>query len=845
MTHATSCPQCDSSFSPEETDAGACPRCLIAIGLGKAPAAAAAEDAFSIESLEAIGERIGPYEILDVIGEGGMGVVYLAQQVEPMRRQVALKLIKPGMDTREVLARFETERQALARMNHPGISQVHDAGATPLGRPFFVMELVTGIPITRYCDDRRLDLEERLSLFLQACAAIQHAHQKGIIHRDVKPSNVMVSNEEGRPRVKVIDFGIAKATENHPGQFSLHTRDGLLLGTPQYMSPEQAVAGGRDVDTRTDVYALGLLLYEMLTGALPYDDSEATRDDLEALRRQILEQDPPRPASRVHALGEAASRAAHLRRTDAASLRRRIQGDLDWIVMKALEKDRARRYASAHELAADIERHLRHEPVVAGPPGAGYRTRKFVRRHRVGVFAAALSMTLLLGVTVAVSLQARRIAAERDRANREAEAARQVSRFLVDLFNVSDPGEARGNTIPAREILDQGAAKIESELSGQPELQASLMSTIGSVYSKLGLYGQSAPLLEKALETRRLVLGEDHPDTLRSILEVGAVTFSQGKLPEAEALLREALSRSRRALGEDHPTTLTALSDLGVTLHFQGKLAEAEQIYLEALRRRKQALGGDHPETLETVNNLATLLYAQGRLDEAEPYLRDALEGRRRALGADHPETLDSMINLCPVLMALERLDEAEPVCREALDAGRRIRPDHPKTIVSINNLGKLLALQGRDDEAEAFFREAMLALRRTVGDEHPDTLVAIGNLGDLYTKQGRLREAEALLVPAVGAARRVLPPGHVVTALTLTNYARFLAAAARYEEAEPVLLEAHSILDGAVGSAHRFTRRAVDSLAALYEAWGKPDEAARWRSGIALPAAAPPGRAE
>ncbi len=841
MTHATSCPQCQSTFSPEVTDAGSCPRCLIAIGLGDAPMAAS-EDAFSIESLEAVGERFGPYEILDVLGEGGMGVVYLAQQAEPIRRQVALKLIKPGMDTREVLARFETERQTLARLSHPGISQVHDAGATPLGRPFFVMELVTGIPITRYCDDRRLDLDERLPLFLQACAAIQHAHQKGIIHRDIKPSNVMVSSEEGRPRVKVIDFGIAKATENHPGQFSLHTRDGLFLGTPQYMSPEQAVAGGRDVDTRTDVYALGLLLYELLTGVLPYDESRVTRGDLDALRKQILEQDPPRPASRVHSLGEAASRAAHQRRTDAGSLRRRIQGDLDWIVMKALEKDRARRYASAHELAADIERHLRHEPVVAGPPGAGYRTRKFVRRHRAGVFAAALSMTLLLAVTVAVSLQARRIAAERDRANREAEAARQVSRFLVDLFNVSDPGEARGNTIPAREILDQGAAKIESELSGQPELQARLMSTIGSVYSKLGLYGQSAPLLEKALDTRRTVMGAAHEDTLRSMLELGEAYLSQGKLAEAEALMREALSGSRQALGEQHPTTMSALSDLGVTLHFQGKLAEAESAYGEALRRRREVLGADHPEALETANNLAALLYTQGRLADAEPYMRDALEGRRRALGADHPETLDSMINLCPVLMSLDRAAEAEPVCREADDVGRRVRPDHPKTIVSINNLGKAAGLLGRDDEAETLFTEAIGALRRTVGDEHPDTLVAIGNLGELYTKSGRLREAGEILIPAVGAARRVLPPGHVVTALTLINYARFLTATARYDQAEPLLLEAHRILDGAVGSAHRYTRRAIDSLAALYEAWGRNDDAARWRSEPAPAATAAPG---
>ncbi len=836
MNKSSTCPHCGAPFVLEESQADTCPRCLLSLGLPADPDAAE-EEPPSLDALEAIGEHMGPYEILDVIGEGGMGVVYLAQQTEPIRRQVAVKLIKPGMDTREVLARFETERQSLALMNQPNISQVHDAGVTRLGRPYFVMELVSGIPITRYCDERALGLRQRLALFLQVAAAIQYAHQRGIIHRDIKPSNVLVSDQEGEPRVKVIDFGVAKATESHPGRATTHSRDGILVGTPEYMSPEQVVSGGRDVDTRTDVYALGLLFYELLTGVLPFDAPGMGRDDFESVRRRILEEDPPRPSARVHSPDGGSAALARRQRGDAAMLARHLRGELDWIAMRALEKERARRYASAHELASDIERYLRLEPVVAGPPGTGYRVRKFLRRHRVGASVAALLIVTLLAVTVIVSVQARRIASERDRANLEAEAARQVSQFLIDLFSVSDPGEARGNTISAREILDEGAAKLERHLETQPEIQARLMATIGTVYSKLGLYDRSAPMLEKSLATRRSVLGPEHPDTVRSMLELGELYFSLGKIAEAEVVLREALGTSEKTLGDEHATTLAALSDLGVALHFQGKLPDAEATYREALAKRQRVMGADHPETLETANNLAALLYAQGRLQEAEPYMRATLEGRRRALGPDHPETLDSVINLCAFLMALDKLSDAEPVCLEAVEASRRVRPDHPKTIVSINNLGKLRALQGPDADAEPLYTEAIAMLRRTVGDEHPDTLVAIGNLGDLYTKQRRLEEAGALLVPAVDAARRVLPPGHVITALTLLNYGRFMAATARYKEAERMLIEAHGILEGAVGPTHRYTKRAVDSLIGLYEAWGNLEEAARWRSGQAPPA--------
>jgi non-specific serine/threonine protein kinase/serine/threonine-protein kinase len=816
MSLPPSCPRCGAARSPREASRGVCPRCLLSLGFGEPGEAASA-----VDPLDAIGRRIGPYEILDLLGEGGMGVVYLAEQSEPIQRRIALKLIKLGMDTRAVIARFESERQALARMDHPDIARIHDAGVSPEGRPYFVMEYVPGLPITGYCDRERLEVRSRLRLFLRVCRAIQHAHHKGIIHRDVKPSNVLVQEVDGQPVVKVIDFGVAKAIDRPLAQHTLFTEQGVLLGTPEYMSPEQAALDGLAVDTRTDVYALGLLLYELLVGAHPFGVDDPRRVGLDEIRRRIREDEPPRPSARLASGAIRVDEILRARRTELAPLRRALRGDLDWIVMKALEKDVDRRYPSPSDLAADLERHLAHEPVAAGPPGALYRARKFLRRHRLGTAFAASVLVLLAAFGVSRGIQARRIVRERDRANLEAEASERVSRFLIDLFEVSDPGQARGETITAREILDQGAGRIERELADQPELQARLMATMGVVYKKLGLHDRSAPLLQKSREIRSAVLGEEHPDTIRSLLEIAELRFQEGRLQEAETTLREARETSVRALGEEHPHALAALGDLAVALHFQGRLDEAETLYRDALERRARVLGEGHPETLETMNNLAALLVGRGDLAMAETYLRRALAGRRAAMGADHPDVLDTTMNLGVVLQALGRLDEAEPVCREAVDLGRRIRPDHPKTLVSINNLGKLLERQGKLDEAARYYQEALEAFRRVVGDDHADTLSAMGNLADLYTTQGRLQEAEPLLAAAVRGVRRTLPREHVVTGYTLRKQGRFLTAAGRHAEAESALREAVEILTAAGGADHPQTVRAREDLARLHEARG------------------------
>jgi len=431
--------------------------------------------------------RIGPYRLLEKVGEGGMGEVWVAEQTEPFRRRVALKLIKRGMDSDQILARFEAERQALAMMEHAAIARVFDAGQTPSGRPYFAMEYIDGVPINEYCDRHKLLTRERLDLFVKVCEGVQHAHQKAVIHRDLKPSNILVAQRDGQAEPKIIDFGVAKATAQRLTERTMFTEMGVLIGTPEYMSPEQAELSGQNIDTRSDVYSLGVLLYELITGALPFSARELRKAGFDEIRRQIREVDPLRPSMRLSTLGEKSADAAQKRQTEPAALTRQIRGDLDWITMKALEKDRARRYGSPSDLAMDIGRYLVDEPVQAGPPGTFYRMRKFVRRHRIGVTAAAAALIALVAFTGTVTVQAKRIAVERDRANREAEISKRSEEFLISLFEVSAPSKSRGNSVTAIELLEEGTKQIERDLAGQPEVRASLMAMVEQAHDQLGL----------------------------------------------------------------------------------------------------------------------------------------------------------------------------------------------------------------------------------------------------------------------------------------------------------------------------------------------------------------------
>ena len=466
---------------------------------------------------------IGPYRLIRKLGEGGMGQVWLAEQSAPVKRQVALKIIKAGRYDDSALLRFDVERQTLAIMDHPAIAKVFDAGSTSEGQPYFVMEYVPGFPITTYCDQKHLSVQERLALFIKVCEGVQHAHQKAIMHRDLKPSNILVVEVDGKPMPRIIDFGIAKAISQQGEDETLVTRAGGMVGTPGYMSPEQADPTVPDVDTRTDVYSLGVVLYELLTGVLPFDAKQWQTKPFHVVLRQLHEEDPPSPSTRIS--GDSTSTtAAQRRNTDPRQLASLLRGDLDWITLKALEKDRARRYGTPSELGADLGRYLRNEPVVARPASTAYRTKKYIQRHKFGVAAATAMVLLLIAFAVMQTIQLRRITRERDRADR-------VTAFMTGMFKVSNPSEARGNDIRAREILDKSAKDIDTGLANDPELQAQMMNVMGTVYQSLGLTSKAEPLLRRALEIRQRILGPRNPDTLQSQQDLAVAVLAAKPLP--------------------------------------------------------------------------------------------------------------------------------------------------------------------------------------------------------------------------------------------------------------------------------------------------------------------------
>jgi len=641
-------------------------------------------------------EMIGPYRLLRRVGEGGMGEVWLAEQTHPVRRQVALKIIKAGMDTTQVVARFEAERQALAVMDHPAIARVFDAGATPEGRPYFVMEYVRGEGIASYCNKHKLSIPSRIDLFLQVCDGVQHAHQKGIIHRDLKPSNILVTVQDDRPVPKIIDFGVAKAITQHLTDRTLYTEQGVLIGTPEYMSPEQAEMTELDIDTRTDVYALGVVFYELLTGALPFDGKALREKGVEEIRRTIREVDPPRPSTRVTTL--AASSETNERTT--RELARDLRGDLDWITMCALEKDRTRRYGSVSDLAADLRRHVEHLPVLASPPSTVYRVRKFARRHRAGVLVAATLASLLVAFAVTMTVQARRITREWERANREAQAAKEITEFLVGLFSVSDPSQAKGNTVTAREILDQGAQRIGA-LSSQPPLQARLQRTLGGVYTSLGLYALADPLLERALETERRVLGLDSRETMDTLFAVGELRYYEQRFREAEAAYREAAQRRRAVLGADARDTLEADMAVASACMQQNRFDEAERLFRPALERQQRVLGDNDSLTLNTLNEMSVLYFRQGRYAEGMPFIERAWRLHLKLFGENAPRTLISQGNLADTLAKLKRYDEAEQLFRTAITGQERVLGrQHPTTRRTVAKLVAMYEAWGKSEKA-------------------------------------------------------------------------------------------------------------------------------------------------
>ncbi len=820
---------------------------------------------------EGAGSRIGPYKLLELIGEGGFGSVFMAEQHRPVQRRVALKIIKLGMDTRQVVARFEQERQALAMMDHPNIAKVFDAGATETGRPYFVMELVKGEPLADYADRHNLSIEDRLELFAQVCQAVQHAHTKGIIHRDLKPGNVLIALQDGRPSAKVIDFGIAKATQSRMTEKTLFTEHRQIIGTPEYMSPEQA-EGSLDIDTRTDVYALGVMLYELLTGSTPFGGGELRSAAYAEMQRIIREVDPPKPSTRLIQNSDTLANVAARRKTEPKRLGSLVRGELDWIVMKALEKDRARRYETANGLAADIRRYLAGEAVVAAPPSAAYRFKKFVKRNRVMVSAgSAVGAALLFGLA-GTAWQAKIAREQRDAAFvaqlAEAEQRKQAESSRAEALEQkaraeANEAEARKQEAEARRqegeakkqaAIAEAVATFQTEMlaavdpanlpkdpvTGEPLKDAvTVVQAIEAAVKKLDADGGGAGGREGgqgALKDQPLVEAEVR-DTIGKTLQ------GLGRYADAEPNLRRSLALRRAALPAGHRGITTGLNNLAITLQSQNKLAEAEPLMREALAISRVAVPANLPGITTALNNLAYLLYFQNKLAEAEPLLGEALAIRRAALPAGDPNIAIGIDNLAEFLRAQNKLAEAEPLFREALAIRRAALPSgHPDIAISLDNLAKLLSAETKLDEAVPLMREALDIRRAAYSDGHPDIGKGLNNLANLLLAQNKPAEAEPLQREALAIHRAALPAGHPDIAPVLITLATILRHQNKLAEAEPLFREALPIWRAAFPAGHPQIASNLSGLAAVLRDQNKPAEAEPlYREALAINRAAFP----
>ncbi|MEZ6232629.1 MAG: serine/threonine-protein kinase [Phycisphaerales bacterium] len=755
------------------------------------------------------GAVVGAYTIERVLGEGGFGTVYQARQDAPVRRTVALKVMRAGLDSRDIMARFQAERQALAVMDHPGIARVYDAGATPDGRPYFAMEFVDGQGIVEFCDAERLPIRERIRLFERVCMAVQHAHSKGVIHRDIKPSNIMVSRVDGRPFAKVIDFGIAKAMHAPLVRDAAVTLPTQVVGTPLYMAPEQASPGATDIDARADVYSLGVVLYEMLAGVPPFDPERFRGKWLSEIERIIREEDPPRPSGRVAALEEAVrARIAEVRSIDEGRLARALASDLDWIVMRALEKDRNRRYGAPLTLAADLRRYLENQPVEAGPPTASYRMAKFARRHRIEFAAGAAVLVAIVALAAGSVWAAWREHRAADQVRRQLAKSEALSTFSRDILSGVDPAVARDrDTTLLREILGGAGERVARDLGEHPDAAVEMLTTIGFALQQIGDMEQAERYYRRAMTLGEQRLGEDAPETVEATGNLGGVLAFLHRFDESEALLRRALEARERAGGPDHPETLSTLSNLAYLYDAASNNEAARPILERLLDVRLRTLGPTHEQTLLTMNNLANTLDNVGELDAAIELYERVLEAQVQSEGEDHPRTLATMTNLAGVYVKAGRGDEAAALFERSLAAKRRVLPaGHPSLLVTLVNLGSFYQLRGNLDRAAELLDECV-GLARAGGDS--TRMALVGSLNAM----ARVHRARGNAAASVDASREACATGESLfgarhpTMVTLhANLGISLLEAGQAAEAERECRAAIALAGETIGSSHNST---------------------------------------
>jgi tetratricopeptide (TPR) repeat protein len=801
---------------------------------------------------------IGPYRIIRLLGEGGMGAVYEAEQEEP-RRVVALKVIKLGLATPDRLRRFRQESRALARLQHQGIAQIYEFNTADTGfgqQPYLAMEFIRGLPLKQYAEVRQLNTRQKLALMVKICDAVHHAHQRGLIHRDLKPGNILV-DEAGQP--KILDFGVARITSAYANEPdvqeegalpTMQTNVGQIIGTLAYMSPEQVLGDPLEVDTRSDVYSLGVILYELLSGRLPYQVSS-------------------------HQLPEAVRTIREEESAPLSAIDRNYRGDIETLVKKALEKDKTRRYASAADLSADIQRYLSDEPIAARPPSTAYQLQKFARRH-FGLMAglAAVFFVLLAGVAVSswMAVRARRAEAE----------ARAVNNFLRNdlLAQASAASQAGPNSRPdpdlkVRTALDRAAGRIEGKFAGQPLVEASLRQTIGEAYRDLGLFLEAERQMRQSLSLRQRALGRDHADILISIQGLGGVLVKQSKFAEADKLLTQVLAARSRTRGDDAPETVSVMNDLALAVGGLGDYTRSEQLLVRVLEIQLRVLGEQNPDTLSAMNNLAVVYTNQGKYPEAEQLYQRAYEVKRRFLGEEHPSTLTTMNNLAVVYRFEGKFMQAEALLTKVLEVQRRVLGEqHQDTLNSANSLALVYQAELRYQDSESLLLRVLEARSRVLGAENPQTLATMNNLADLYSQENKQADAEALFQKILDVRRRVQGAAHPNTIDAMAAVGRIkmernqyagatpllrealdgytkahsdawrryltenllghsLAAQGKYDSGEPLLISGYEGLMRRQATIPAQNRRVLsesgERIVQLYEKWGKPEKAEEW----------------